>query len=59
MCCKLERFMLATKYFWVSNTNYACKELYFRDNEGNLLEAAWSIWDPKDDIKEDYRKEKI
>lgn len=27
---------------------------YFRDNQGNLLEAAWSIWDPKDEIKEDF-----
>ncbi|WP_274362326.1 VOC family protein [Paenibacillus thermotolerans] len=30
------------------------KYFYFRDNEGNLLEAAWSIWDPKDEIKEDF-----
>jgi len=29
---------------------------YFRDNEGNLLEAAWSIWDQKDEIKEDFLK---
>jgi len=27
---------------------------YFRDNEGNLLEAAWSIWDPQDEMKEDF-----
>lgn len=27
---------------------------YFRDNQGNMLEAAWSIWDPKDEIKEDF-----
>lgn len=26
------------------------KYFYFRDNEGNLLEAAWSIWDPQDEI---------
>jgi len=30
------------------------KYFYFRDNEGNLLEAAWSIWDPKDEIKDDF-----
>ncbi|WP_442603127.1 VOC family protein [Paenibacillus sp. KN14-4R] len=30
------------------------KYFYFRDNEGNLLEAAWSIWDPTDEIKEDF-----
>ncbi|MEF2247177.1 MULTISPECIES: VOC family protein [unclassified Paenibacillus] len=30
------------------------KYFYFRDNEGNLLEAAWSIWDPKDDFKEGF-----
>lgn len=30
------------------------KYFYFRDNQGNLLEAAWSIWDPKDEIKEDF-----
>jgi catechol 2,3-dioxygenase-like lactoylglutathione lyase family enzyme len=30
------------------------KYFYFRDNEGNLLEAAWSIWDPKDEIKEEF-----
>lgn len=29
------------------------KYFYFRDNEGNLLEAAWSIWDPQDEYKED------
>lgn len=32
------------------------KYFYFRDNEGNLLEAAWSIWDPKDEIKSDFLK---
>jgi len=32
------------------------KYFYFRDNEGNLLEAAWSIWDAKDEIKEDFLK---
>ncbi|RIX53691.1 VOC family protein [Paenibacillus nanensis] len=30
------------------------KYFYFRDNQGNYLEAAWSIWDPQDEIKEDY-----
>ncbi|WP_152393281.1 VOC family protein [Paenibacillus guangzhouensis] len=34
------------------------KYFYFRDNEGNLLEATWSIWDPKDEIKEDFIKQK-
>jgi catechol 2,3-dioxygenase-like lactoylglutathione lyase family enzyme len=33
------------------------KYFYFRDNEGNLLEAAWSIWDPIDEIKEDFVKQ--
>jgi catechol 2,3-dioxygenase-like lactoylglutathione lyase family enzyme len=32
------------------------KYFYFRDNEGNLLEAAWSIWDPKDEIKDGFVK---
>lgn len=27
---------------------------YFRDNEGNLLEAAWSEWDAEDDIKDGF-----
>jgi len=30
------------------------KYFYFRDNQGNLLEAAWSIWDPKDEVKEEF-----
>ncbi|WP_028608765.1 VOC family protein [Paenibacillus harenae] len=30
------------------------KYFYFRDDQGNLLEAAWSIWDPKDMIKDGY-----
>ncbi|CAM3780390.1 VOC family protein [Marinicrinis lubricantis] len=30
------------------------KYFYFRDPEGNLLEAAWSIWDPEDEMKEDF-----
>jgi len=34
------------------------KYFYFRDNEGNLLEAVWSIWDPKDEIKEEFIKQK-
>ncbi|MCD9025474.1 VOC family protein [Cohnella silvisoli] len=33
------------------------KYFYFRDNEGNLLEGAWSIWDPQDEIKEDFIKQ--
>lgn len=32
------------------------KYFYFRDHEGNLLEAAWSIWDPHDDISEEFQK---
>jgi catechol 2,3-dioxygenase-like lactoylglutathione lyase family enzyme len=32
------------------------KYFYFRDNQGNLLEAVWSIWDPQDEIKEDFLK---
>ncbi len=32
------------------------KYFYFRDNQGNLLEAAWSIWDPKDEIKEEFKR---
>lgn len=34
--------------------NGEAKYFYFKDNEGNLLEAAWSIWDVKDEIKEDF-----
>lgn len=30
------------------------KYFYFRDPDGNLLEAAWSMWDPKDTVKEGY-----
>jgi catechol 2,3-dioxygenase-like lactoylglutathione lyase family enzyme len=33
------------------------KYFYFRDNEGNLLEAAWSIWDPKDEMKAEFIKQ--
>ncbi|MDU4697972.1 MAG: VOC family protein [Paenibacillus sp.] len=32
------------------------KYFYFRDNQGNYLEAAWSIWDPVDQIKEEFKK---
>jgi len=32
------------------------KYFYFRDNQGNLLEAAWSIWDAKDEIKDEFAK---
>ncbi|WP_223066336.1 VOC family protein [Paenibacillus caui] len=35
--------------------NGEAKYFYFRDNQGNLLEAAWSIWDPEDEIKEEFR----
>ncbi len=30
------------------------KYFYFEDNQGNLLEATWSQWDPTDEIKEDF-----
>ncbi|MED0967150.1 VOC family protein [Bacillus paramycoides] len=30
------------------------KYFYFRDNEKNLLEATWSIWDPLDKIREGW-----
>ncbi|AOT73192.1 hypothetical protein Gferi_17710 [Geosporobacter ferrireducens] len=36
--------------------NGEAKYFYFRDNEGNFLEAAWSIWDLEDEIKEDFFK---
>lgn len=32
------------------------KYFYFRDNQGNYLEAAWSVWDPVDQIKEEFKK---
>ncbi|CAH0118651.1 MULTISPECIES: VOC family protein [unclassified Paenibacillus] len=34
--------------------NGEAKYFYFRDNEGNLLEAAWSVWDPIDEFKADF-----
>ncbi|MCH1639943.1 VOC family protein [Paenibacillus timonensis] len=34
--------------------NGEAKYFYFRDPEGNLLEGAWSIWDPVDDYKDDF-----
>ncbi|WP_238323081.1 hypothetical protein [Gorillibacterium massiliense] len=30
------------------------KYFYFKDNQGNLLEAAWSMWDSKDEIKDNF-----
>lgn len=33
------------------------KYFYFKDHEGNLLEAAWSIWDPEDTFKENFLKD--
>lgn len=30
------------------------KYFYFRDNEGNLLEAAWSKFDLEEDMKEEF-----
>jgi len=32
------------------------KYFYFRDNQGNLLEGAWSKWDPQDEVKESFLK---
>lgn len=32
------------------------KYFYFKDNQGNLLEAAWSKWDPADELKESFLK---
>lgn len=32
------------------------KYFYFKDNQGNLLEAAWSKWDPADELKEGFLK---
>ncbi len=34
--------------------NGEAKYFYFKDNEGNLLEATWSKWDLEDEIKEDF-----
>ena len=34
--------------------NNDAKYFHFKDKEGNLLEAAWSIWDPVDEIKEGF-----
>lgn len=34
--------------------NEEAKYFYFKDDQGNLLEAAWSKWDPIDDIKNDF-----
>lgn len=30
------------------------KYFYFKDHVGNMLEAAWSIWDPADEVKEGF-----
>ncbi|WP_394523492.1 VOC family protein [Lacrimispora sp. JR3] len=30
------------------------KYFYFKDDQGNLLEAAWSKWDPVDEVKENF-----
>lgn len=30
--------------------NGEAKYFYFWDNQGNFLEAAWSIWDQEDEI---------
>lgn len=34
--------------------NDEAKYFYFRDNEGNLLEVAWSKWDVEDSIKDEF-----
>ncbi|WP_178021653.1 VOC family protein [uncultured Paenibacillus sp.] len=34
--------------------NGEAKYFYFRDPEGNLLEGAWSIWDPVDEYKDEF-----
>lgn len=34
--------------------NGEAKYFYFRDPAGNMLEAAWSQWDPKDDYKKEF-----
>lgn len=34
--------------------NGEAKYFYFRDPDGNLLEAAWSQWDQKDEYKQDF-----
>ncbi len=30
------------------------KYFYFRDDQGNMLEMTWTIWDPEDTFKEDF-----
>lgn len=32
------------------------KYFYFKDDQGNLLEAAWSKWDTGDEIKDSFLK---
>lgn len=32
--------------------NGEAKYFYFRDDQGHLLEAAWSIWDTEDEFRE-------
>jgi len=32
------------------------KYFYFKDDQGNLLEAAWSRWDLVDEVKESFMK---
>ncbi|MBM6995229.1 VOC family protein [Paenibacillus sp. DXFW5] len=34
--------------------NGEAKYFYFRDPEGNLLEGAWSKWDPVDEYKDEF-----
>lgn len=31
------------------------KYFYFRDDQGNYIEAAWSQWDPVDEIKDNFK----
>lgn len=37
--------------------NGEAKYFYFRDNEGNLLEAAWSTNDMQEEMKENFEKQ--
>lgn len=30
------------------------KYFYFKDDQGNLIEAAWSQWDPSDEVKDSF-----
>lgn len=34
--------------------NGEAKSFFFRDDQGNFLEATWSIWDPLDELKSPF-----